>query len=63
MSTEHWTLTQVQLNFTLAILFLGVGTIIGGLWQDREGPRVVASVAGLVYGIGYMLAAVFTTSH
>jgi len=63
MRTEHWSETQVQLNFTLAILFLGVGTIIGGLWQDRKGPRVVASVAGLVYGIGYLLAAVFTTNH
>ena len=36
---DRWTLTQVSLNFTLAIAFLGVGTIIGGLWQDRVGPR------------------------
>ena len=63
MRTEHWSETQVQLNFTLAILFLGVGTIIGGLWQDRKGPRLVASVAGLFYGIGYMLAAVFAANH
>ncbi|MBZ5628553.1 MAG: OFA family MFS transporter [Acidobacteriia bacterium] len=63
MRTEHWSETQVQLNFTLAILFLGFGTIIGGLWQDRKGPRLVASVAGLVYGIGYLLAGVFTTAH
>ncbi|MGA2989804.1 MAG: MFS transporter, partial [Candidatus Korobacteraceae bacterium] len=27
MGTEHWTLTQVSLNFTLAIVFLGVGTV------------------------------------
>ncbi len=63
MHTEHWTETQVQLNFTLAIFVLGVGTIIGGLWQDRKGPRIVASVAGLIYGIGYILAAVFTKDH
>ncbi len=63
MGTEHWTETQVQLNFTLAIFFLGVGTIIGGLWQDRKGPRVVASVAGVIYGIGYLLAGFFTTAH
>ncbi len=63
MGSEHWTETQVQLNFTLAIFFLGVGTIIGGLWQDRRGPRVVASVAGIVYGIGYLLAGFFTTAH
>ena len=29
IAQNHWTLTQVSLNFTLAILFLGVGTIIG----------------------------------
>ena len=56
MGTEHWSETQVQLNFTLAIFFLGVGTIIGGLWQDRVGPRRVATVAGVIYGIGYIIA-------
>jgi MFS transporter, OFA family, oxalate/formate antiporter len=63
MGTEHWTETQVQLNFTLAILFLGIGTIIGGLWQDRKGPRVVASVAGVLYGIGYLLAGYSAHAH
>ncbi len=57
ISSEHWTLTQVSLNFTLSIVFLGVGTVIGGLWQDRVGPRRVATVAGILYGIGYMVAA------
>src|SRR5690349_12658806 len=57
MKTEGWAETSVQLNFTLAILFLGVGTVIGGLWQDRVGPRKVATVAGFLYGIGYLLAA------
>ena len=43
-AAHHWTLTQVSLNFTIAIAVLGVGTIIGGLWQDRVGPRRVATV-------------------
>jgi MFS transporter, OFA family, oxalate/formate antiporter len=63
MRTEYWSETQVQLNFTLAIFFLGIGTIVGGLWQDRKGPRLVASVAGLVYGVGYILASLFTQNH
>ncbi len=58
IAKEHWSLTQVSLNFTLAILFLGVGTIIGGLWQDRVGPRRVATVAGVIYGIGYIVAGI-----
>jgi MFS transporter, OFA family, oxalate/formate antiporter len=58
IAREHWTLTQVSLNFTLSVAFLGLGTIIGGLWQDRVGPRKVATVAGVIYGIGYILAGV-----
>jgi OFA family oxalate/formate antiporter-like MFS transporter len=44
--SEHWTLTQVSMNFSLAISCLGIGTVIGGMWLDRVGSRVVASVAG-----------------
>ncbi len=54
-----WTLTQVSLAFTLAIAFLGVGTVLGGLWQDRAGPRPVATLAGLLYGAGYLLGGWF----
>jgi len=63
VSTTGWTLTQVSLNFTLAIAFLGVGTIVGGLWQDRAGPRPVATVAGVVYGVSYLLAAYFASAR
>jgi MFS transporter, OFA family, oxalate/formate antiporter len=60
---EHWRETQVQLTFTLAIAFLGLGTIIGGLWQDRVGPRKVATVAGVIYGIGYIVAGLAARGH
>ena len=52
-----WSLTQVSLTFTIAVAVLGIGTVIGGVWQDRVGPRVVASVAGILYGLGYLIAA------
>src|SRR5947209_8755305 len=63
IASEHWQLTQVSLTFTLAILFLGIGTIIGGLWQDRVGPRRVATVAGVIYGIGYLVAGLAARGH
>src|SRR3954469_18319082 len=62
-AAHHWTLTQVSLNFTIAIAVLGLGTIIGGLWQDRVGPRRVATVAGIIYGAGYLLAGWFAARH
>jgi OFA family oxalate/formate antiporter-like MFS transporter len=40
-----------------------VGTVIGGLWQDRVGPRLVASVAGVLYGAGYMAASLASARH
>src|SRR5262249_45155572 len=63
VSMTGWTLTEVSLNFTIAIAFLGVGTIIGGLWQDRAGPRPVATTAGVIYGLSYLLAAYFAAQH
>ena len=63
MSAEHWTETSVQLNFTLTLVFLGVGTIIGGLWQDKVGPRKVASTAGILYGLGYIVAGLAASQH
>jgi len=63
LNAEHWTLTQVSLTFTLAILFLGVGTVIGGLWMDRVGPRKVAMVAGVLYGVSYILASLAASNH
>jgi OFA family oxalate/formate antiporter-like MFS transporter len=63
LSAEHWSETSVQLTFTLAVFVLGIGTIIGGLWQDKAGPRKVASVAGIIYGLGYIVAGYAAAHH
>ena len=63
MHSGHWVETAVQLNFTLALVFLGVGTVLGGLWQDKVGPRKVATVAGGLYGLGYLIAAYAASMH
>jgi MFS transporter, OFA family, oxalate/formate antiporter len=63
IAVEHWTLTQVSLTFTLAIAALGVGTVIGGLWMDRSGPRIVAATGGVLYGLGYLIASFAITQH
>ena len=51
-----WNVTDVTLTFTLAIFFLGVGSTIGGFWMDRAGPRIVATAAGVCYGLGVFLS-------
>jgi OFA family oxalate/formate antiporter-like MFS transporter len=55
-ASEQWSLKEITLTFQLSIALLGVGAVIGGLWQDRVGPRIVSSVAGVLYGLGYVVA-------
>jgi MFS transporter, OFA family, oxalate/formate antiporter len=60
--TEHWSLLQVSLTFNIAMACLGIGTVIGGWWQDKVGPRVVTTFAGVIYGLGFLIAS-FSISH
>ncbi len=50
------TSTQVSLPFTIALGTFSVTMVFAGLWQDRSGPRVVATAGGLVLGLGNILA-------
>ncbi len=52
----HWSISQVTLTFTIAILALGFASFFGGLWLKRVGPRVVAMTGGVLYGVGVFLA-------
>ena len=51
-----WTISQVTLTFTIAIMVLGFASFFGGLWLKRVGPRVVALTGGALYGCGVFLA-------
>src|ERR1700760_2294082 len=51
-----WTIPQVTLTFTIAIFVLGVASFFGGLWLNRQGPRIVAMTGGFLYGLGVLLA-------
>lgn len=51
-----WTIPQVTLVFTIAIFVLGFAAFAGGLWMRRSGPRIVAMTAGVLYGLGVLLA-------
>jgi OFA family oxalate/formate antiporter-like MFS transporter len=51
-----WSTSQVTLTFTIAIFCVGFASFFGGLWLARSGPRVVAMVGGVLYGLGVFLA-------
>jgi MFS transporter, OFA family, oxalate/formate antiporter len=51
-----WSISEVTLTFTISIFVLGISAFFGGLWLNREGPRVVALTGGVLYGLGVFLA-------
>jgi OFA family oxalate/formate antiporter-like MFS transporter len=51
-----WTVSQATLIFELAIFMLGLAAFAGGLWLKSAGPRRVALVGGLCYGLGTVFA-------
>ncbi|HZE71107.1 MAG TPA: OFA family MFS transporter [Pyrinomonadaceae bacterium] len=51
-----WSISEVTLTFTISIFVLGIAAFFGGLWLNRKGPRVVALVGGVLYGLGVFLA-------
>ena len=53
-----WSNVETNAPFSYSILALVAGTILGGLWQDRSGPRLIASVGGVLLAIGWMLSAI-----
>jgi OFA family oxalate/formate antiporter-like MFS transporter len=51
-----WTIAEVTLAYSLNLFGLGVFAFLGGLSMRRVGPRPVGLAAGLLYGLGLMLA-------
>lgn len=55
-----WSNTTVTWAFALATLFLSLGAVVGGHWQDRAGPRVVTITGVALWGFGCVLAGLGT---
>jgi OFA family oxalate/formate antiporter-like MFS transporter len=51
-----WSISDVTLTFTIAIFAVGFAAFFGGLWLNKQGPRVVAVTGGILYGLGVFLA-------
>lgn len=53
---SSWTETQVTLPAQIVLASFALAVILGGRFQDRLGPRIVATVGGIVLGLGMILA-------
>src|SRR5260370_25306242 len=50
-----WSKAQTIAPYRYSLLAFAAGMVLAGLWQDRKGPRIVASVGGLLLGTGCLL--------
>jgi MFS transporter, OFA family, oxalate/formate antiporter len=57
-SAYGWSNAQTIAPFRYSLLTLSLSMIVGGWWQDRSGPRVVATAGGAILGLGWALAGI-----
>ncbi|NHI84300.1 MAG: MFS transporter [Candidatus Thorarchaeota archaeon] len=54
--TYNWPSLNTQLPFAAGLASFALFMIFAGRWQDNVGPRKVATVGGILLGLGYILA-------
>ncbi|MBK9169612.1 MAG: OFA family MFS transporter [Bryobacterales bacterium] len=59
---QGWSKAQSIAPYRYSILAFAVGMILAGFWQDRKGPRLVASVGGFLLGTGCLVAGMFSST-
>jgi len=47
---------QIQVTFMILMLVLGCAAAFGGTLVDKKGPRFVATIGGILFGIGTLVA-------
>ena len=57
-----WSKAQTIAPNRYSLLTIAVGAVVGGLWQDRRGPRIVASVGGTLLALGAIISVFYGNS-
>ncbi len=58
-----WTLAQIGLTFSIAIVLLGLSAAIFGKWLERVGPRKAMLAASLCFGGGFLIGSLGISLH
>ena len=53
---HSWSRAETIAPYRYSILAFAASMIVAGFWQDRKGPRLVATVGGFLLGTGCLLA-------
>lgn len=58
-----WSNTQVTWAFSLSIFMLGIAASWAGIKLPKYGPRKLAIIGGILYGLSYLLAGIALQYH
>lgn len=53
----NWGETNVQYTFMICIAVIGLAVAFGGSLVDKKGPRFVATMGGVLFGVGTLIGA------
>ncbi len=56
MAAHGWGETSVQVTFMICIGMIGIAAAFGGTLVDKKGPKFVATIGGILFGIGTLLS-------
>jgi OFA family oxalate/formate antiporter-like MFS transporter len=57
----NWTETEKSLPYMFACLIFALMMVPAGRMQDKIGPRIVATIGGVLVGIGFIIASLTTS--
>jgi OFA family oxalate/formate antiporter-like MFS transporter len=56
IAAHGWGETATQITFMICIGVIGLAAAFGGILVDKKGPRFVATIGGILFGIGTLIA-------
>lgn len=56
MAAHNWGETETQVTFMICIGMIGLAAAFGGTLVDKKGPKFVATIGGILFGVGTLLA-------
>ncbi len=62
-AADDWSLDNVVIIFSIAIIFLGLSAALAGKWLEKVGPRMVGVVAAFCWGGGFLVGGVGILSN
>src|SRR5580692_12643750 len=59
LSALHgWSKAQTIMPYRYTLICVALGAVLGGMWQDRKGSRLVATAGGLLMAAGWTFSGV-----